>query len=128
MISTSEPVSYELSRTHPKLKGIVIDADVLSDLKFDMCRARQTKQGQTVEQNPVDLFMYDIKKWLEQSNRDKGKNTSWVQMKAALELKYPTRYDLSTEQHVKHAMNALTTGKTDPESIVRSGCPRFRKV
>lgn len=107
MISTGELVTYERGRKHPKLQDISVEEDVLGDLKFDIGWARRPKQGETLGKNTADRFMTDIVKWFLQGNVDKGKKMSGAQMKSALELKYPTRYDLPTEQHVTNAINAL---------------------
>lgn len=57
------------------------------------------------------MFMGDIEKWFEDGNHDKGKKISGAQIKGALNLKYPGRYDLPTEQHVTNAISALSTGR-----------------
>lgn len=108
MISTGELVTYERCRIHPKLKDMKVDEDVLQKLDFKSGWARRPKQGESLGRNTVHIFIEDIERWFEEGNGDKGKKMSGAQTKAALELKYPLRYDLPTEQHVTNAINALT--------------------
>lgn len=64
MTITGELVSYESRRTYPKLKGIVVDEDVLGDLESEMGWNRRSKQGETLRRNTVDLFIDDMKNGL----------------------------------------------------------------
>lgn len=72
--------------------------------------ARRPKQGEMLGRDTVYLFLHDIDKRFNLGNNSKGKKMSGAQMKSALELEYPERHDLPTEQKVTKTINALTIG------------------
>lgn len=83
---------------------------------------------ESLGQNTVTLFIDNINKWFMQGNREKRKMMSGLERKAALELKYYTRYDLPNKHHVTNAVKALTTGKLKKKGSSGVCCRLVRKV
>lgn len=100
---------------------MVVCANDLGGFKFDEGWSVRPKIGTHFGSITVQNHMKDITSWYEIGNSDKGKKMSGAQMQSALELKYPERYDITTEQHIKNAINVLNQSKRKNKLAIENG-------
>lgn len=111
ILKTGEIESYERNRVHPRFKDMTVSNNVLGVLNVESGWLGRPKIVQTLLSTTVEKYVDDIGRWYEMGNRAHGKKLSGAYMPSELELKYPDRDYIPTEQYISNEINAPREAK-----------------